>query len=176
MTDTIGASERSRIMSRVRAKDTRPEMLVRRLVHGAGYRYRLHGAKLPGKPDLVFASRRKVIFVHGCFWHRHDDCALARMPKSNQDFWVAKLKGTRNGMPSPVADSGKWVGRCWWFGNASYGTWMRCCDGLLAFSARRLRVYDLAVRISFVFLVNDDVPWQGGDLPIRTQCAFCLAE
>lgn len=82
-------------MSRVRAKDTRPEMLVRRLVHSVGYRYRLHGAKLPGKPDLVFASRRKVIFVHGCFWHRHDHCALARMPKSNQDFWMAKLEGNK---------------------------------------------------------------------------------
>jgi DNA mismatch endonuclease (patch repair protein) len=92
MTDTLSASERSRIMSRVKAKDTRPEMLVRRLVHGAGYRYRLHGAKLPGKPDLVFSSRRKVIFVHGCFWHRHDDCALARMPKSNQGFWSIKLE------------------------------------------------------------------------------------
>lgn len=95
MTDTISVSERSHIMSRVRAKDTRPEMLVRRLVHGAGYRYRLHGAKLPGKPDLVFAGRRKVIFVHGCFWHRHEDCTLARMPKSNQDFWMAKLEGNK---------------------------------------------------------------------------------
>lgn len=95
MTDTIGISERSRVMSLVRAKNTRPEMMVRRLVHGAGYRYRLHGAKLPGKPDLVFAGRRKVIFVHGCFWHRHEDCALARMPKSNQDFWMAKLEGNK---------------------------------------------------------------------------------
>lgn len=82
-------------MSLVKAKNTRPEMLIRRLVHGAGYRYRLHGAKLPGKPDLVFASRRKIIFVHGCFWHRHDRCALARMPKSNQDFWMAKLEGNK---------------------------------------------------------------------------------
>jgi DNA mismatch endonuclease (patch repair protein) len=62
-----------------------------------GYRFRLHGAKLPGKPDLVFASRRKVIFVHGCFWHRHPDpdCRLARLPKSRQDFWVPKLEGNR---------------------------------------------------------------------------------
>ncbi len=79
-------------MSLVKAKNTRPEILVRRLVHGAGYRYRLHGAKLPGKPDLVFAGRRKVIFVHGCFWHRHDNCVLARMPKSNKDFWATKLE------------------------------------------------------------------------------------
>lgn len=95
MTDTVSVPERSRLMSLVKAKNTRPEMLIRRLVHGAGYRYRLHGAKLPGKPDLVFASRRKVIFVHGCFWHRHDHCALARMPKSNQDFWMAKLEGNK---------------------------------------------------------------------------------
>jgi DNA mismatch endonuclease (patch repair protein) len=95
MTDTISASERSRVMARVKAVDTRPEMLVRRLVYGAGYRYRLHGAKLPGKPDLLFAGRRKVIFVHGCFWHRHEHCAFARMPKSNQDFWRAKLEGNK---------------------------------------------------------------------------------
>lgn len=92
MTDIFSASERSRIMSRVKMKDTRPEMLVRRLLHGVGYRYRLHGAKLPGKPDLVFSSRRKVIFVHGCFWHRHDDCVLSRLPKSNQDLWRIKLE------------------------------------------------------------------------------------
>lgn len=68
MTDTISVSERSRVMSLIRAKNTRPEMLIRRLIHAAGYRYRLHGKQLPGKPDLVFASRRKVIFVHGSFW------------------------------------------------------------------------------------------------------------
>ncbi|WP_394063822.1 very short patch repair endonuclease [Alcaligenes sp. WGS1538] len=95
MTDTISISERSHVMSLVRAKNTRPEMQVRRLVYSAGYRYRLHEAKLPGKPDLVFAGRRKVIFVHGCFWHRHESCTLARMPKSNQDFWAAKLEGNK---------------------------------------------------------------------------------
>ena len=84
-------------MSRVRAKDTKPEMIVRRLVHGMGYRYRLHDRRLPGSPDIVFRSRRKVIFVHGCFWHRHPDpsCKLARMPKSRQDFWAPKLEGNR---------------------------------------------------------------------------------
>lgn len=81
-------------MSRVRGKDTGPEMIVRRLVHALGYRYRLHKKDLPGHPDLVFASRRKAIFVHGCFWHRHADsaCKLARLPKSRQDFWVPKLE------------------------------------------------------------------------------------
>ncbi len=95
MTDTISVSERSHVMSLIKAKNTRPEMLIRRLVHGAGYRYRLHGKKLPGKPDLVFASRRKVIFVHGCFWHLHENCALSRMPKSNQNFWIGKLEGNK---------------------------------------------------------------------------------
>jgi DNA mismatch endonuclease (patch repair protein) len=70
-------------------------MSVRRLVFALGYRYRLHAKNLPGHPDLVFRSRRKVIFVHGCFWHRHDNCALARMPKSRLDFWGPKLEGNR---------------------------------------------------------------------------------
>lgn len=84
-------------MSRIRGTDTKPEMLVRRLVHGMGYRYRLHRRDLPGTPDLVFPSRRKVIFVHGCFWHRDPDpdCPLARLPKSRLDFWIPKLEGNR---------------------------------------------------------------------------------
>ncbi len=85
-------------MSRIRGKNTKPEMLVRRLVHAMGYRYRLHDKRLPGSPDLVFAGQRKVIFVHGCFWHRHADpnCRLARMPKSRQEFWGPKLEGNRD--------------------------------------------------------------------------------
>ena len=84
-------------MSRVRGCDTKPEMLVRRLAHGMGYRYRLHRRDLPGSPDLVFPSRQKVIFVHGCFWHRHldPDCKLARLPKSKLDFWGPKLETNR---------------------------------------------------------------------------------
>lgn len=95
--DTMSPAERSERMSRVRGKGSKAELHVRALVHRMGYRYRLHGAKLPGKPDLVFAGRRKVIFVHGCFWHRHPDpaCKLARMPKSRQDFWAPKLEGNR---------------------------------------------------------------------------------
>ncbi|HGG60223.1 MAG TPA: DNA mismatch endonuclease Vsr [Gammaproteobacteria bacterium] len=96
MVDTLTRLERSERMSRVRGKDTKPEMIVRRLVHSMGYRYRLHDAKLPGKPDLVFAGKRKVIFVHGCFWHRHGDCCpLTRLPKSRLDFWKPKLEGNR---------------------------------------------------------------------------------
>lgn len=82
-------------MSRVRAKDTKPEMVVRRTLHAAGYRYRLHVRDLPGKPDLVFSSRRKIVFVNGCFWHRHQDCALARLPKSRTEFWNDKLERNR---------------------------------------------------------------------------------
>lgn len=93
--DTLTKEERSEIMGRVHGKDTRPEMLVRRLVHSLGYRYRLHRKDLPGRPDMAFPGRRKVIFIHGCFWHRHEGCALARMPKSRVDFWNQKLEGNK---------------------------------------------------------------------------------
>lgn len=97
MADTLTPKERSERMSRVRGKDTKPEMIVRRLVHSMGYRYRLHRRDLPGTPDLVFPRLKKVIFVHGCFWHRHPDpnCKLARMPKSRLSFWKPKLEGNR---------------------------------------------------------------------------------
>lgn len=80
-------------MSRIRSKDTKPEMVVRRLVHGMGYRYRLHASDLPGRPDLVFRPRRKVIFVHGCFWHRHAGCAADRLPTARREYWLHKLNG-----------------------------------------------------------------------------------
>lgn len=92
--DTLSKPERSERMSRIRSKDTKPEMQVRRLVHRMRYRYRLHRKDLPGKPDLVFAGRKKVIFVHGCFWHQHESasCKLARLPKSRLNFWLPKLE------------------------------------------------------------------------------------
>jgi DNA mismatch endonuclease (patch repair protein) len=91
--DTLTPAERSERMSRVRSRDTVPEITVRQLVHSLGYRYRLHDSTLPGKPDLVFRSRRKVIFIHGCFWHRHSDrCPLTRLPKSRLHFWTTKLE------------------------------------------------------------------------------------
>lgn len=93
--DTLTPAERSERMGRVRAKDTKPEMLVRRLVHGMGYRYRLHLRDLPGIPDLVFPSRGKIIFVHGCFWHRHGTCRYTRWPKSKLEFWKPKLEANR---------------------------------------------------------------------------------
>lgn len=93
--DTLTPSERSERMSRVRGKDTGPERRVRRLLTILGFRYRLHYSKLAGRPDLAFPGRRKVIWVHGCFWHRHPGCPLARLPKSGLDFWRPKLEGNR---------------------------------------------------------------------------------
>ena len=87
--------DRSRIMRAVKDRDTKPEMIVRRMVHGMGYRYRLHRKDLPGKPDLVFSSRKKVIFVNGCFWHGHDCARGARTPKSNRDYWIRKINRNR---------------------------------------------------------------------------------
>ena len=93
--DTLTPSERSRRMAKVKSKGTRPEMVVRRLLFSLGYRYRLHDRSLPGSPDIVFKHKKKAIFVHGCFWHRHGGCALARLPKSRLDFWIPKLEGNR---------------------------------------------------------------------------------
>ncbi|PRH33451.1 very short patch repair endonuclease [Burkholderia multivorans] len=81
-------------MQRVGQKDTSPEMAVRRLIFASGYRYRLHQRDLPGCPDIVFLKRKKVIFVHGCFWHRHVGCKRAAMPNTNQDFWRLKFAKT----------------------------------------------------------------------------------
>ena len=93
--DTVTRQRRSEIVPRVHAKGTGSEMTVRRLVHGLAYRYRLHSVQLPGRPDLVFSPRRKVIFVHGCFWRRHVGCHLARTPKSRFEFWHTKVDGNR---------------------------------------------------------------------------------
>lgn len=94
MADTVSSKRRSEIMSNIRAIGMKPEMIVRRFVNAMGYRYRLHSKDLPGKPDLVFPGCRKVIFVHGCFWHQHDGpaCKIARRPQSNRDYWLPKLK------------------------------------------------------------------------------------
>ena len=93
--DTLTPAERSERMSRVRNKDTKPEWIVRRLVHRLGFRYRLHSGRLPGRPDLVFPSKHKAIFVHGCFWHRHPGCRNCRTPKSRLGFWKPKLRANR---------------------------------------------------------------------------------
>lgn len=95
MVDSLDQATRSAVMARVRGKNTGPEMMVRKLLFAAGYRYRLHVRKLPGSPDLVFPARKKVVFVHGCFWHRHENCASSRIPKSRVDFWSSKLNGNK---------------------------------------------------------------------------------
>jgi DNA mismatch endonuclease (patch repair protein) len=91
MTDTISPSERSRVMAAVKSKDTAPELVVRRLVHSMGYRYRLHVRTLLGTPDMVFPRLRKVINVNGCFWHLHG-CDRCRVPSSRRRYWVTKLE------------------------------------------------------------------------------------
>ncbi len=91
MSDTVSKSVRSRIMAAVKANDTAPEMIVRRMVHAMGNRYRLHVRDLPGTPDMVFPRLRKVIFIHGCFWHLHK-CPRSRIPASNRCYWIAKLQ------------------------------------------------------------------------------------
>lgn len=94
MVDKLTPSERSRNMGRIRSKNTSPELIVRKLTFSLGYRYRLHRKDLPGKPDLVFPGKKKVIFVQGCFWHQHQDveCKIARIPKSRTEYWLPKLQ------------------------------------------------------------------------------------
>ncbi len=92
MTDVLTAAQRHLNMSRIRGRDTKPEMLVRSGLHSMGLRYRLHDRKLPGHPDLVFPRYSAVVFVHGCFWHAHG-CALSKLPATRQDFWKKKLEG-----------------------------------------------------------------------------------
>lgn len=94
MPDHVPPERRSFIMSSVRSRDTKPELAVRRTLHNMGYRYRLHRRDLPGRPDLVFPSRKKVIFVHGCFWHGHG-CRWGRLPKSKLDYWQPKIEANR---------------------------------------------------------------------------------
>ena len=90
--DTLTKEKRSWNMSRIRSKDTKSELIVRSTLHRMGYRFRLHVKKLPGHPDIVLQKRRAVIFVHGCFWHRHPGCKYAYIPKSRQEFWAEKFK------------------------------------------------------------------------------------
>ncbi len=92
--DRLNPKRRSALMARIRGKDTVPELVVRRLVHSLGFRYRLHAKDLPGSPDLVFRGRRKAIFVHGCFWHRHR-CRRGTVPSTRRHFWLPKLEGNR---------------------------------------------------------------------------------
>lgn len=93
--DIVSRDKRSQMMSEIRGSNTKPEIIVRRLLHGAGYRFRSHNKKLAGKPDIVLAKWKTVIFVHGCFWHGHENCELFRIPKTRPDFWQAKIEANR---------------------------------------------------------------------------------
>ena len=93
--DHVSPQGRSRIMQGIRNKDTRPELAVRRYLHAAGLRFRLHRRDLPGRPDLVFPGRRTIVFVHGCFWHQHENCVHAQIPRTRPEYWVPKLARTR---------------------------------------------------------------------------------
>jgi DNA mismatch endonuclease (patch repair protein) len=91
--DVVDAATRSRMMASIRGRDTKPEMLLRRTLHRKGFRFRLHRKDLPGRPDIVLPSRKIAIFVHGCFWHRHENCRFATTPSTRPDFWRKKFEG-----------------------------------------------------------------------------------
>ena len=116
MTDTIAPARRSENMSRIKGRDTKPEMAVRRLLHRIGYRYRLHRKDLPGKPDIVFGPRRKVIFVHGCFWHGHSCKRGSRLPKTNVEYWQTKIARnvTRHSDQLDELAAAGWTGLTLW--------------------------------------------------------------
>lgn len=90
--DIVSSIKRSQMMSGIRGKDTKPEIIVRKAAHALGYRFRLNRRDLPGSPDIVFPGRKTVLFVHGCYWHRHDGCKYCYSPKSNIEFWERKFR------------------------------------------------------------------------------------
>ena len=96
MVDVLTPEQRRYNMSRIRSRNTKPELIVRRMLFAMGYRYRLHVRDLPGTPDIVFPGRRKVIFVHGCFWHGHEGCRFATEPATNAAFWKAKIQAAKS--------------------------------------------------------------------------------
>ena len=95
MADIVSTAKRSIMMAGIKGRDTKPELQIRRLLHRLGYRFRLHRKDLPGSPDIVLHKYRTAIFVHGCFWHGHDDCSLFRLPRSRENFWAEKIAANR---------------------------------------------------------------------------------
>lgn len=93
LVDIVTPTKRSEMMAGIKGKNTKPEILVRKLLHSLGFRFRLHNASLPGKPDIVLAKHRTVVFVQGCFWHGHANCPIFRLPKSRTQFWADKING-----------------------------------------------------------------------------------
>jgi len=110
LVDFLSPVERSRRMARIRGKNTAPEMALRQALHALGLRFRLHSKELPGKPDLIFPKFKAIVFVHGCFWHRHTACKIATIPKSNTEFWAAKFDKnvTRDAMTVDLLKSKGW--------------------------------------------------------------------
>ena len=106
--DVFDKEKRSRVMSKIKDKNTKPEVLVRSVLHRMGYRFRLHGKDLPGKPDIILPKYKKVIFVHGCFWHGHEGCDKSKRPSANREFWDKKLDKNINRDQKNIAELNKY--------------------------------------------------------------------
>jgi DNA mismatch endonuclease (patch repair protein) len=126
MVDSLSRSARSALMSRIRGKNTAPELAVRRALHALGYRYRLHVPTLPGRPDLVFPARAKAVFVHGCFWHGHDCVHGRRRPSTNVAFWgeKARVNADRDQRKQRALEAAGWKVIVVWECEVKAGTWM----------------------------------------------------
>jgi DNA mismatch endonuclease (patch repair protein) len=126
MVDSLSRSARSALMSRIGGKNTAPELAVRRALHALGYRYRLHASNLPGRPDLVFPSRAKAVFVHGCFWHGHDCAHGRRRPHTNVAFWSEKARANadRDQRKQRALEAAGWSVLVVWECEVKAGTWM----------------------------------------------------
>lgn len=126
MLDDPPSEARSRNMGQVKGKNTSPELIVRKAAHALGYRYRLHSRVLPGSPDLVFGSRRKVVFVHGCFWHRHTNCKRASMPATRKPYWESKFARNvaRDAQSIQQLEAAGWQVLVLWECSLKDGSWL----------------------------------------------------
>jgi DNA mismatch endonuclease, patch repair protein len=143
VTDVFSKEKRSEIMSRIRGKNTTPELKVRSMLYRMGYRFRLHVADLPGKPDIVLPKYKTVIFVHGCFWHHHKGCPFAYMPRTKTEFWRSKLHGNvqRDSRDKAVLQGLGWAVEAVWECQTTYGE-----DLERLLRALDLRLHDRATR------------------------------
>lgn len=115
MTDIVSPAVRSRMMSGIKSKNTKPEIILRKQLHGMGFRYRLHDRRLPGTPDMVFPKYHAVIFIHGCFWHGHE-CSIFKWPSSNTEFWINKINANKerdNGNKQKLLEAGWRIAIVW---------------------------------------------------------------
>ncbi|MDR2145796.1 MAG: DNA mismatch endonuclease Vsr [Tannerella sp.] len=120
--DIWSKEKRSEVMSKIRSRDTKPELALRKSLFARGFRYRVNDRHLPGKPDIVLPKYKTVIFLHGCFWHGHEDCKYASMPKTNTAFWIEKITSNVKRTKSIPKNLWLWAGMFWRFGNVKYGT------------------------------------------------------